>query len=74
MEPIGSHFAVILHDPALRRAAMRESERLGSGQTRRAGIHLRFRLAQALRSLAAHVEQRERALDLARPHQPAAAR
>jgi hypothetical protein len=73
MELIGSHYAVILHDPDLRRTVVDQSERARSGQTSRTGIRLRFRLAQALRSLASHVELRERALGLAGPDQPAAA-
>jgi hypothetical protein len=73
MEPVGSHYAIILHDPVLRRASMRQPEQPRSGQTRRAVIYLRFRLAQALRGLASHVERRGLALDLAGPHHRAAA-
>jgi hypothetical protein len=73
MEPIGSHYAVILHDPDLRRTVVEESERARSPQTSRREIGLRFRLAQVLRSLASHVQRPERALGLDVPHQPAAA-
>jgi hypothetical protein len=74
MEPIGSHYAVILHDPELRRTVVEEWDRARSGQASRTGIRLRNRLAQALHSLASHAERRERAVGLARPQQPVAAR
>jgi hypothetical protein len=74
MQPIGSHYAVILHDPELRRTVAEESDQARSGQASRTRIRLRNRLAQALHSLTSHAERRERGVGFAGPRQPIAAK
>jgi hypothetical protein len=69
MHPVGLEYIVILNDPELRRTLIEQPERTGSARVS-AQRDLRFKLVQALRSLASHVD-RARALDLAGPRQPA---
>ena len=70
MQPVGLEYIVILNDPELRRTLIEQPERTGSARVSSAQRDLRFKLVQALRSLASHVD-RARALDLAGPRQPA---
>ena len=72
MEPVGSHYAVILHDPELRRAVVNQAERRSSAHlSKAAAIDIRFKVAQALRNLASHIDPRQSALDLASRPEPA---
>lgn len=71
MQPVGPEFIVILNDPELRRALIEQPERRGSPSVSSWHVDLRFKLAQALRSLVSRVDRRERGLDLAGRRQPA---
>jgi hypothetical protein len=73
VQPVGLEYAVILHDPELRRTLMKQPERRVSAGASSAQLDVRFKLVQALRSLVPHVDRRKRALDLAGPRQPASA-
>jgi hypothetical protein len=71
MEPVGSHYAVILHNPELRRAVVNHAEQRSSAHpTKAAAIDMRFKVAQALRSLASHIDPGQSALDLASRREP----
>jgi len=72
MEPVGSHYTVILHHPDLRRAAMQETERPRSGHVSSAGLRLSIIPKHVLRSLTSRVEP-EQAVKLAGPRQVASA-
>jgi hypothetical protein len=58
MEHLGSHYTVVLHEPGLRSGLIADAERKVG--TRRTKADLRFRLAHALRSLAARLESHHR--------------
>jgi hypothetical protein len=57
MEPLGSHYAILLHDPQLRQTLVHEASRpRPARRPSRTCRWLRVRLAHTLVGLAAHIE------------------
>ena len=73
MQPVGLEYAVILHDPELRRTLVKQPERRPSTRASSAYMDVSFKLVQALRGLLSHADRRKRAMNLAGPRQPASA-